>query len=337
MRILRLNLFALMPCPVKVPLERQIAGFIRDLNRKHGVTLNYRILSHAVIGGELPDYGAGEEEDLPDVMILPGFSRFFNPLFVERFRNRGCFSSVFRGKAAGVFEELGLSDPEGYYDIIAFSPLVFLVDRTRDPELPVPRNWGDLLSPCYEKKIAYRGRDDHDFCDAVLLTVYRLGGERGVEALAKTVKCRLHPAQMVKLAGSGREEAPAVSVIPYAFARLLRSKAAVELVWPEDGAAVNPLIMLTKRDVSPAVREMAEMLAGRGLGAALRDGGFCSLYEDEEAGGIPVDRRYQFAGWDFLLRENIPQLLKKLNGIMYQAIHGGLASALIKPGEHPSR
>ncbi|MDR3161142.1 MAG: ABC transporter substrate-binding protein [Spirochaetaceae bacterium] len=327
-----LNLLALMPCSVKVRLERKLASNIRSIARKHGVSLSYRILSNAVMRDECAGSfeTAEDPEDLPDIIVAPGFSPFFCRPFVERFRNRGCFSSVFAGDRSPAFREQGLADPDAYYDILAFNPLVFLVDKTREPDLPSPRRWEDLLSPRYEGRIAYRGRDDRDFCEGVLLTVFRCAGEEGIAALGRTVKCRLHPAEMVKLAGSGREDAPCISVIPYAFGRLaLRNKRnPVELVWPDDGAAVNPLVMTVKRGCGPAVREMAEMLTGKDMGVILREGGMYAVRpaEGTEAGGedetgLPPGKPYQFVGWDFLKNHDIGALLPRLNGIMYRTVH----------------
>ncbi|MDR3192056.1 MAG: ABC transporter substrate-binding protein [Treponema sp.] len=325
-----LNLLALMPCSVKVRLERKLAGNIRSIAQKHGVSLSYRILSNAVMRDAFTrSFEAAEgPEDLPDIIVAPGFSPFFCQPFIGRFRNTGCFASVFAGPLSPAFREQGLADPDSYYDILAFNPLVFLVDKTREPDLPSPRRWADLLSPRYEGRIAYRGRDDRDFCDGVLLTVFQCAGEEGIEALGRTVKCRLHPAEMAKLAGSGREEAPCVSVIPYAFGHLaLRKGKPVELVWPDDGAAVNPLVMLVKRDSGPAVRETAEMLTGKDMGAILRAGGIYPIRPSEgtEAGedetGLPAGKQYRFAGWDFLKNHDIGALLRRLNGIMYRTIH----------------
>jgi ABC-type Fe3+ transport system substrate-binding protein len=330
-----LNLLALMPCSVKVRLERRLASNIRSIGRKHGVSLSYRILSNAVMGDEFAGSFETAEgpEDLPDIIAAPGFSPFFRQPFAGRFRDRGCFASVFTGPLSPAFREQGLSDPEAHYDILAFNPLVFLVDRTREPDLPSPRRWADLLSPRYEGRIAYRGRDDRNFCEGVLLTVFRRAGEEGIEALGRTVKCRLHPAEMVKLAGSGREEAPCISVIPYAFGRLAlenKRKLPLELVWPDDGAAINPLVMAVKRDCGPAVREMAEMLIGKDMGAILRAGGIYPIRPPEgtetggeDGDGLPAGKKYQFVGWDFLKNHDIGTLLPRLNGIMYRAVHRG--------------
>jgi ABC-type Fe3+ transport system substrate-binding protein len=329
-----LNLLALMPCSVKVRLERKLASNIRSIAQKHGVSLNCRILSNAVMRDEFAgSFDAAERpEDLPDIIVAPGFSPFFCQPFAGRFRDSGCFASVFSGALSPAFREQGLTDPEAYYDILAFNPLVFLVDKTREPDLPSPRRWTDLPSSRYEGRIAFRGRDDRDFCEGVLLTVFQCGGEEGIEALGRTVKCRLHPAEMVKLAGSGREEAPCISVIPYAFGRLAlgnKRKLPLELVWPDDGAAVNPLVMAVKRDCGPAVREMAEMLTGEDMGAILRDGGIYPIRPpegteaagEEDEAGLPAGKKYQFVGWDFLKDHDIGALLRHLNGIMYRTVH----------------
>lgn len=319
-----LNLLAMMPCPLKVPLEQQISMKIQELAElETDKVFSYQIVSNAVKQESvfLNVAQARTIDDLPDIMLAPGFSRFFYPDFVEQYRNKGYFQSVSSYPPSDLYRDLDIPDPDGYYDITAFNPLVFLVDKTDQPELPTPRCWGDLLKPCYEKLVAYRGQSDHAFCEGVLLTVYKSFGYDGINALAKSVKCRLHPAEMVKLAGSGKAEAPAVSVIPAFFANTVRNQKNVSIIWPEDGAIVNPLVMLVKRDASETVKELGRYLAGEEIAKIVHSAGFYSVYPDLTAPDF-LSGSYNWLGWEFLKTNNLSKLVSELNGIMYSTING---------------
>jgi hypothetical protein len=274
-----LNLLLLSPCPLKAPLEQRISAKVRALTEDGEAPISYRIVSNAVKQESvfLNLAEANEIGDLPDIMMAPGISRFFYLDFVERFRNKGFFRSVC-GPPAELYSALGITDPAGFYDVVAFNPLIFLVDRTNRPDLPIPRRWADLLNPCYTGLISYRGHKEGSFCEGVLLTIYRDFGYDGIRALAKTVKSKLHPAEMARLAGSGRPEAPAVSVIPAFFANIAARSKQVSVVWPEDGAAVNPLVMLVKRDASERVLALARYLAGPEIGLITHETGYYSVY-----------------------------------------------------------
>jgi ABC-type Fe3+ transport system substrate-binding protein len=322
---LGLNLLVLSPCPLKAPLEQRVSAKIRELCAGEEEILSYQIVSNAVKQESvfLNLAQAEEIDDLPDIMMAPGISRFFYPDFIENFRNKGFFASVC-GPPSALYGELGIPDPEGFYDIVAFNPLIFLVDRTKHPDLPVPRRWSDLLNPRYDGLISYRGHNERSFCEGVLLTIYREFGYDGICELARTVKNRLHPAEMAKLAGSGRPEAPAVSVIPAFFANIAGRSKNVSVVWPEDGAAVNPLVMLVKKDVPERVRALARYLAGSEVGKIAHDTGYYSVYPGLDTPEF-MGGSYKWIGWDFLLSHDVSGLLAELNGLMCACADGGAA------------
>ena len=254
-------------------------------------------------------------------MVSPGFSRFFYPDFKEQYRNKGYFKTVCDYSPSALYSDLQIPDPEGFYDIIAFNPLVFLVDKTKHPDLPTPTKWADLLKPCYEGLIAYRGHSDRAFCEGVLLNIFKDFGYEGIIPLAKSVKCRLHPSEMVKFAGSGKEEAPAISVIPVFFANTVKKHKDVSIVWPEDGAIVNPLVMLVKKDASEKVRELGHFLAGAEIGQVVHSAGYYSVFPELDNPGF-LGGSYKWLGWDFLLKQDVGKLMTELNEKMYNIIHG---------------
>ena len=314
-----LNLLAMMPCPLKVPVEQQVSEKIQSMmNEDKDKLFSYQIVSNAVKQENvfLNVAQAKTIEDLPDIMIAPGFSRFFYPEFADKFRLTGCFESVCTYPPSELYADLQIPDPEGYYDITAFNPLIFLVDKTNHPDLPTPKKWEDLLNPCYENLISYRGHNDRAFCEGVLLTVFKEYGYDGIAALARTIKSRLHPAEMARLAGSGKEEAPAISVIPAFFANTARKSKNVTAVWPEDGAIANPLVMLVKKDVPEEVRELGRYLAGKEIGETMHSAGYYSVFPDLHSPDF-LGHKYNWLGWDFLFSHNLSALMAELNEKIY--------------------
>jgi ABC-type Fe3+ transport system substrate-binding protein len=259
-------------------------------------------------------------DELPEIMLAPGFNRFFYTEFVKRFRDRGYFECVNTAKMMMKYQEIHLNDPDGYYDIIGFNPLVFLVDKSNDPDLATPRQWSDLTKEEYQRRVAYRGHNDREFCEGILLNLYQQLGEEGIRKLGQSVKCRLHPSQMVKYAGSGLEEAPAVSVIPYSFACMARLNQNVEIVWPKDGAILNPLVMLVKRNCKPAVNALAMELSDIQISSIFSNEGFYSVYHESDSSKI--NRNFRWVGWDFIKNHNLNDLLHDLNQIMFEEVHG---------------
>ncbi len=316
------DLLGLMPCPVKVPMERKISEFAQQMYETQRTKLRYQVYSNAVMQEDIfekIDY-IEDESELPGVMIAPGFGRFFRPAFTQRFRDTETFSSVFSEAPSKMFEEMGIIDKTGHYDIIAINPLVFLVDKTLNPDLPTPHRWSDLLDEVYEDKVAVRGHNETDICEAILFTMYRDGGREALEALGRSCCARLHPSEMVKMCGSHKAGSPAVSILPYSFAHLVRKNPAVEIVWPDDGAIVNPVVMVTKKQVSPAVRSLARFFVEPEGAQIFESVGFCSVCPDIK-GITPEGARFNWIGWDFLAAHDVADLNEELNEIVGQVFH----------------
>lgn len=307
------NVMALMPCAVKVPMEAKIAGFIKDKQ----LSLKYEILSNAVVQDNIfEDLKTITDLDaLPDVMVAPGFSRFFFPSFVERFTKKEAFQSTLDFAISDAYKDSGVIDPNAYYDIIAVNPLVFLVDQTNYPDLAPPQTWADLLSPQYEQKIAFRGHTAEVLCEGVLFEIYRSHGIEGIKKLARNIKARLHPSQMVALAGSKKKEAPFISVIPLSFANLVKENDQIRVIWPEDGAVMNPIVMLTKKDCSDASKQVSKYLISTAVGDLFSKVGFCSLRPELEE-KMPRSGKYKWIGWDFLLQTDVEKLHDELNQVV---------------------
>ncbi len=94
--------------------------------------------------------------------------------------------------------------------------------------------------------------------------------------MARNIKSRLHPAQMVALAGSKKEQAPFISVIPLSFANHVKESDTVQVIWPEDGAVMNPVVMLTKKNCSADARAVSKYFISEEVGDLFSEVGFCS-------------------------------------------------------------
>lgn len=314
------KLLALMPCPLKIPFEQRISMLVQELKQHGDFALDYQIVSNATQQLNFFEELARceKEEDLPDLMIAPGFNGFFYKQFVTRFVEKGIFSAVDMYSVNDGLQASGIQDERHHYTIPCFNPTVLVVDRTLHKDLPVPQGWADLMQPEYTGLVAMRGHSDEDFCEGILLNIYKEHGLAGVEQLGKSVKMGLHPAEMVNYIGSGKAEAPAISAMPYSFARLVEQKKHVTLVWPADGAIVNPLVMLVKRDSIPQLRQIAGFIAGQEMGRIFADAFFPSIHP-EVANQIPEGASLKWLGWDFIMQNDLEPLKLELNRIFVNA------------------
>jgi len=311
-----LNLFALLPCPLKVPLEEAFNGFLSTLPDEQRSKLTYCIEGNANSQLDYADYADHFEtlDDMPDIIITPGFNSFFHPYFVERFIKTGQFTSANTYAGDRHLAAMGITDPDNHYTMLAMNLLVLVVDHTRLGDRPVPQKWVDLLKPDYEKSIAIRGNRDGSFCETLLLSLYKDFRSDGLTRLGRNVAWGWHPSQMVKAAGSGREDTPAISVMPLFFANNIKNRERVTIVWPEDGALVSPVTMLVKADKRAELAPLIDFLIGSEVARICAGAAFPAVHPDVD-NKLPRNATFKWVGWDFVKSQDLKTLIGITNAI----------------------
>jgi ABC-type Fe3+ transport system substrate-binding protein len=137
-----------------------------------------------------------------------------------------------------------------------------------------------------------------------MLPFYKDHGFQAIKTLARNIKAGKHPAQMVKLAASGKKEAAAVYIMPYFFAKTIRKREA-EIVWPQDGAIASPVFLLVKHDKIKKHRALLDFLMSEKTGTMLK-GRFFPSVNPKVKNDFPEPVKW--LGWDFLLGHDIGKL-----------------------------
>jgi hypothetical protein len=320
-----LNLFALLPCPLKVPLEEAFNSFLTTLTAEERANLTFCIEGNANSQLDYADYADYFEslDDMPDIIITPGFNSFFHPHFVERFINTGKFTTVNTFAGDRHLAAMGITDPDGHYTMLAMNLLVIVVDHTRLGDRPAPQCWADLLNPEYAKSIAIRGNRDGSFCETLLLSLYKDFRSDGLARLGQNVAWGWHPSQMVKAAGSGKEDTPAISVMPLFFANNIKNRENVTIVWPADGALVSPVTMLVKADKHEELRPLIAFLNGAEVAAICAGAAFPAVHPDVD-NHLPEHATFKWIGWDFVKNCDLKSLIGITNCIFLQAFQSTL-------------
>ena len=318
-----LNLFALLPCPLKVPLEEAFNGFLATLTVGQRSGLTYCIEGNANTQIDYADYADHFEtlDDMPDIIITPGFNSFFYPHFVQRFITTGQFASINSFVGDRHLAAMGITDPDGHYNMLAMNLLVLVVDHTRLGGRPVPKNWADLFKPDYAKSIAIRGNRDGTFCETLLLSLYKDFGSEGLFRLGRNVAWGWHPSQMVKAAGSGREDTPAISAMPLFFANNIKNRENVSIVWPTDGALVSPVTMLVKAGKRDELRFLIDFLNGPEVAAICAGAAFPAVHPGVD-NRLPDNATFKWIGWDYVKNNDLKALIADTNAAFLRAFHG---------------
>jgi ABC-type Fe3+ transport system substrate-binding protein len=300
------NVLGLLPCPVRLPM-------LEELNKWDGMSDVNAELKAASEGLDwLKDevMASTNADNLADVFISAGFDLFFEEDLMKKYKDQKVFRDF-----TGIehfnkdFEnaEISLKDPSGDYSMLAVVPAVFLVNTQILGDRPIPKTWADLMDPMYEKSVSLPV-SDFDLFNAILIHIQKEFGDEGVKKLGRSLIQSMHPAQMVKSEKGKKRVKPAVSIMPYFFTKMALPGSVMQAVWPEDGAIISPIFMLTKEESKDQVSELASIMASKEMGELLSHQGLFPSVHPEVDNNLE-GKSFKWVGWDYINSNNIGQLL----------------------------
>ncbi len=309
-----LNVVGLLPCPVRIPLLEEFNKFIEGFKADHKTRINYE-LKAASMGLEWVQNnieGVTEANQLPDLFISAGFDMFFDKKKIGQFREQGAFEDLTGMEVINTsFDGLGLPDPRGHFSLIGVVPAVFLINQKELETLPgnppVPRSWADLMNPVFENRISLPV-GDFDLFNGILLNIHKKYGDEGVEKLGRSLLESLHPSQMVK-SDRKKENKPVVTIMPYFFTKMVKEGGTMEAVWPEDGAIISPIFMLSKKEKREKLQPVIDFFAGEEVGTVLAHNGLFPTTHPGVDNRLPEESPFMWLGWDYIESHDISELI----------------------------
>ena len=306
-----LEVVGLLPCPVRLPLLEQFNQFHDEYKKSHNTHLNHE-LKAASMGLEWVQENLEGVEDpakLPDLFLSAGFDMFFDKRKIGKFKEQGVFKdSTALDRFNTEFEKIGLKDPAGHYSMIGVVPAVFLINEEELGDREIPKTWEDILNSEFERRVSLPV-GDFDLFNGILLNIHKQYGDEGVRKLGRSLLESMHPSEMVK-SNRRKDEKPIVTIMPYFFTKMVREGAGMAAVWPEDGAIISPIFMLSKKDKLEKLQPVIDFFASREVGEVLsHNGRFPAVHPDVD-NGIDVDKKYMWLGWDYIYSHDIAALIE---------------------------
>jgi ABC-type Fe3+ transport system substrate-binding protein len=288
------DLVAYLPCPIKVPFEQAVSEY---LSASAAPSISLQIEGNANKNED--DYsawvGARCPADLPPLLITPGVNQLYARRFIEDILDSGSYSDVASYPRDEDRCETILRDPAGHATVLAANVTIIVVDHTRLGNRRAPRAWRDLLAPEFEGAVIMRG-NGRTYCETTLLAWQKLFADDGLQRMGRAVRQGWHPAQMAKTAGTGQSVGAAVYVMPYFFARNIRQREQISIVWPEEGVIASPVTLLAKRELPPHLKAFASWCAGPTIARLFSLAGLATPHPDVRS-GLPPTMRYVWSGW----------------------------------------
>jgi len=298
-----------LPCPVRVPLLDSLKVFLETYDSKLKIGYDLKAASMGV--DWLKDSLKNGEDKIADIFISAGFDLFFDKKLFGKYKNLDVFKDITDfDKYNDDFdnEYMSLKDPDKQYSIIGVVPAVFLVNQDELGNRKMPSSWEDLLSKEFENKVSLP-IGDFDLFNAILLNIYKKYGEDGVKRLGKSLLKSMHPSEMVK-SNRDKGERPIVTIMPYFFTKMTKRGGPMKAIWPEDGAIISPIFLLSKKKKQESLKPLVDFFASKDVGEILSHNGKFPSVNPNVNNMIPKEQKYMWIGWEYIKENDIGSLIK---------------------------
>lgn len=300
-----INIIGLLPCPVRIPLLEQF----NSLSNVNDINHNLKAASEGLdwLKEEVKESNV---DNLADIYISAGFDLFFEDDLMKKFKDQKVFKDFYQDEEYNKDfnnEFVKLQDPNGDYSMIGVVPAVFLVNTMVLGDRPMPKTWSDLFDPIYENSISLPV-SDFDLFNAILIHLYKEFGIESVKTLGKQLVQSMHPAQMVKSDKRSRVK-PAISIMPYFFTKMALPGSVMKAVWPEDGAIISPIFMLSKKERYDDLKEITDMFMSKSTGEILSHKGLFPSVHNEVNNNLE-GKSFKWVGWDYIDNNDIGSILE---------------------------
>ncbi len=305
-----ISLAGVLPCPVKVPLMETFEKWLGEQDFSFELKHEFKAASMG-IDWMMESLEQQSIHEIPDFFLSAGFELFFDQKLFGKWKAEDLFVDV-----AGLehyhqdFEndKISLKDPKKQYSILGVVPAVFLINTEELNGRRMPTSWSDILSKEFENSVSLPIAD-FDLFNAILLNIYKNYGEDGVIRLGKSLSRGMHPSEMVK-SHIKKNNRPAISIMPYFFSWMAKVDGPMKAVWPEDGAIISPIFMLSKKEKKEKLAPIVQFFASKEVGEILAHNGRMPSVNPEVDNQIEKENNYMWLGWDFIKEHDISTLIK---------------------------
>lgn len=309
----------ILPCPVKLPLYESFEKWLDKKDFPFILDYELKVASGGVDWIKDKIENIENEEKLADIFLSAGFDLFFDKHLMGKYKEKGVFKDFTSSKINKDFnnEYIDLKDPMGQYGVIGVVPAVFLVNKEEIGDREYPRTWEDLFKEEFEGEVSLPV-GDFDLFNAILLNIYKKYGEDGLRKLGKSFMRNMHPSEMVK--SYRKKDKPTITIMPYFFTKMVTGKGAMVPIWPEDGAIISPIFLLSKSSKEEKVKPFVDYFASKEVGEILSNNGRFPSTNPEVDNELDDNQRFMWLGWDYINNHDIGTLITKCEKIFNESI-----------------
>jgi len=263
-------------------------------------------------------------DTLADLFISAGFDLFFDKKLIGKYKEQDIFEDITDFKHYNKDfdnDTISLKDPDNQYAMLAVVPAIFLINTEELNGRKMPTSWEELLSPEFEGSVSFP-IGDFDLFNSIILNINKKFGQEGLEKMGRSLLKSMHPSEMVK-SHIKKSNKPTVTIMPYFFTKMTHEGGPMVAVWPEDGAIISPIFMLSKKDKKEKLKPIVDFLASKEVGEILAHNGRFPSVNPNVDNRIPKENKYMWLGWDYIKNNDIGQLITQCETVFKNNVKGG--------------
>ena len=296
----KLDFICEIPCPVKLAARELLMPFLRDYGASYRSYLPTTCgLTETEPGREILKtlYAPGTAQ-FREAVLSFGFRDFFERPMIEKYINRTYCRTEQNFPISAPFAGLDIQDPEGVFSVFSSLPMVLIADKRHLGGLPLPKTWEDLLSPVYRGAISLSG-GKNDPEEMPLMYIHKNFGEDGLKQLAaNTCQC-LAGSRVAQVVGSNHPDTAPLYLCTRFFANASLRQEDAQLIVPADGAFVNPVYLITRRELSEPLERLSRFLLSPAFLQVWEDNFYPTTSADVQP-KLAADTPLQWLGWDYV-------------------------------------
>lgn len=310
-----LDFFANVPCPMKPAFKEAYEKMAAAHYAETGEAFYSYILTQCGSYDQritaMSEISAQKDADeLPALFYAYGLDELCEPEFQQKFTKAGVFEELPDFHKDRVLLPPEFDDPYHSVNVAAHFPYGLLADKLRLGDKPAPRRLADLLDPMYAGCLSIP--DSHGEVDVTLpLFVQKFYGEEGLKALERNAGACIPTLDAVKLAGNPARNGAPLYFVNWMFANSNVKSGKAELIWFEDGAPCEPVVLMARKNRDCKTNRIVEFLASEEVGSL-----FAKIHlpvtDARIQNHLPEGAAVRWLGWDYLYENDIPKRVAEL-------------------------
>jgi len=311
-----INVFATLPCPLKVRFKAEFEPFIAQ-HSEHNETPIYcpTILDGKPKALEEQLFNATSEDDLPDVMLTTGMNLVFSKSFRPKFFDTGVYLGVNHPDHFAKLPETFRRAAEDYnIGFLAFGSWNLVWDRTLAKTASLPTSWAELAKPEFAKMLSIHGYQGKMSATSLLLVLKERLGEAAIEQFAGNIKNIWHFAEVIKNLDTNRAERAPFNILPNAASSQMPTTKNAAMLEFRDGPLLAPMMLFVKKSRLAACKPVLDYFWGESFRTILARGDF--QFPDR----IDWSRPFTYPNWETLASRDYAELSAEVNDVFQRGL-----------------